>query len=149
MIAPRARFLVAALVGFVFSLGLGISGMTQPQKVLGFLDVSGGAWDPALAFVMGGAILVYATGYWLVIRRRAAPRLAERFELPKEKAVDGRLLSGAALFGLGWGVSGLCPGPALTAMVTLAPKILVFLAAMLLAMALFDRLDARQRRADG
>lgn len=114
--------------GLVFALGLGLSGMTRPSKILGFLDVLGG-WDPSLAFVMVGAIGVH---FFFVRRARkaASPRLAPRFTWPPEKRIDARLLAGAAVFGIGWGLAGYCPGPALVALATLGPGVLVFVAAM-------------------
>jgi uncharacterized membrane protein YedE/YeeE len=126
----RAIFGFAA--GLVFGLGLVISGMSDPAKVLNFLDLFG-TWDPSLAFVMGGAVLVTFVGYRLVLARRA-PLLGGRFELPTRKDVDPRLVAGAALFGLGWGLGGYCPGPALTALPLAAPGTLVFVPAMLAGM---------------
>ena len=122
--------LLASLVcGLIFGAGLLISGMTDPQKVLGFLDVLG-RWDPTLAFVMTGALAVTAAGYALA-RRAARPALAERHLWPEKRAVDRDLVVGAALFGVGWGLVGLCPGPALENLATLSPKVLGFVAAMI------------------
>jgi uncharacterized membrane protein YedE/YeeE len=118
--------------GLIFGLGLVVSGMSDPAKVLNFLDLIG-TWDPSLAFVMGGAVLVTFVGYRLALARRA-PLLGSRFELPTRKDVDPRLVGGAALFGLGWGLGGYCPGPALTALPLAAPGTLVFLPAMLAGM---------------
>lgn len=114
------RPLSALLTGLVFGLGLCLSGMTQPSKVLGFLDVSG-AWDPSLAFVMGGAIAV-----GVVLFRLARHRLS-----PVATAIDPALVTGSALFGIGWGLVGYCPGPALAALGSLEPKALAFVAAMI------------------
>ncbi len=127
---------ISFAAGFVFAIGLGVSGMTQPTKVIGFLDVSG-AWDPSLAFVMLGAIAVHA-----VFVRRSKRASAERFAtalpiLPPPNAVDGRLLVGAALFGVGWGIAGFCPGPALVSLVTLSPVALAFVASMLAGMGVY------------
>lgn len=108
------RALVAAGLGALFGLGLLISGMTRPEKVVGFLDM-GGAWDPALLLVMVGAIGVYLPT-WAMVRRRRAPLLDARFHWPEPARVDARLLLGAALFGVGWGLSGYCPGPAVVAL---------------------------------
>jgi hypothetical protein len=120
---------VAALVcGLVFGAGLAIAGMTNPAKVLAFLDVAG-AWDPTLAFVMGGALLVNAGAYALT-RRRARPLFAEVFALPTRRDLDARLVGGAALFGVGWGLVGLCPGPALASLARGENEVLVFVAAM-------------------
>ena len=105
------RLLVALFSGALFGLGLAVSGMANPQKVIGFLDVAGD-WDPTLAFVMCGALLVTVPAFRMIFRRRR-PVLAEDFELPTKKEVDGRLVGGSALFGVGWGLSGFCPGPRL------------------------------------
>jgi uncharacterized membrane protein YedE/YeeE len=110
----RAGVAMAAASGLLFGLGLVASGMTDPRKVIGFLDVAGGAWNPSLAFVMVGAIGVHAVGLRL-LARRARPRWAEAFAAPPAARLDARLLGGAALFGVGWGLGGVCPGPALVA----------------------------------
>lgn len=120
--------LAAFFFGVVFALGLGLSGMTQPEKVLGFLDV-GGDWDPTLAFVMGGAVMVTLTVFPLILRRRAS-LFGERFVLPEKKDIDARLILGAILFGIGWGLAGYCPGPALVSLATLWVPVVVFVAAM-------------------
>lgn len=101
----------AWLAGLLFGAGLAWSGMTDPHKVLDFLDVAG-AWDPSLLLVMGGATLTYALGHRLVMRR-AQPWLGGRFYVPPDRRIDMRLLAGAAVFGIGWGIGGYCPGPAL------------------------------------
>jgi uncharacterized membrane protein YedE/YeeE len=106
-----ARALAALAAGLVFGVGLALSQMIDPLKVLGFLDVSG-AWDPSLMFVMGGAVVLAAAGFYLVLLRRR-PLLDERFDLPSRAAIDARLLLGSALFGVGWGLAGYCPGPAI------------------------------------
>lgn len=134
--------IIALLVGVVFALGLGISGMTRPEKVLGFLDL-GGAWDPSLALVMVGAIAVHLVGYRLIVRRRARPIFGERFGIPSLRGVDRRLLAGAALFGVGWGLGGLCPGPALVSLASGSSSILIFVAAMLAGMRLYSALPRR------
>ncbi|HEX2725182.1 MAG TPA: YeeE/YedE family protein [Beijerinckiaceae bacterium] len=121
--------------GLLFGLGLIVSEMVNPAKVLAFLDVFGD-WDPSLAFVMAGAVAVSAFGYF-VTQRRGRPILAPRLEIPTRRDLDPRLIAGAALFGIGWGLVGLCPGPALTAL-TFGPwQLFVFVAAMLAGMALF------------
>lgn len=131
----RPLHLLAALAcGLLFALGLGLAGMTRPDKVLGFLLLV----DPDLAFVMAGAVLVTALGFPLVLRRRR-PALAANFDLPTRTRIDRRLVLGAALFGVGWGLTGLCPGPALTDLVTLDPDLLLFVAAMLGGLALAPR----------
>ena len=126
------RELAALACGLVFGAGLLVSGMTNPAKVLGFLDVAG-TWDPTLAFVMGGALSVNAAA-WAATRRRARPLFAEQFALPEERAIDGRLLAGAALFGVGWGLVGLCPGPALAGLLRGKLPVYVFVAALLAGM---------------
>jgi uncharacterized protein len=111
------RMIVALLAGMLFGVGLAVSGMVNPAKVVGFLDVAGGEWDPTLIFVMGGALLVTILAFRMILKR-ARPILADGFALPSKSAVDRRVLGGAALFGVGWGLSGFCPGPAVAAMVT-------------------------------
>lgn len=124
----------AGLSGLLFGLGLGVAGMTQPAKVVAFLDVFG-AWDPSLAFVMAAAIAVHAVAYRLV-RRRARPMFDARFHLPTRTDLDRRLLVGSALFGIGWGIGGYCPGPGLVSLVTLGSNALVFVLAMTTGMLL-------------
>jgi len=126
--------LIAFLVGLVFALGLGVGGMTQPARVLGFLDVAG-AWDPTLAFVMASAVAVYAVAA-RVAARQGRPVYAEAFALPTRRDLDPPLVVGAALLGVGWGLAGLCPGPALTALGSGAPHALLFVAAMLAGLGL-------------
>ena len=118
-------FLVNLLLGLLFGVGLVVSGMSDPAKVLNFLDFFG-SWDPSLAFVMGGAVLVAAVGYRLV-KQRQRPVLAESFSLPTRKDIDSRLVVGAAIFGIGWGLGGFCPGPALTSLGLGSSGVLVFL----------------------
>jgi uncharacterized membrane protein YedE/YeeE len=126
------RALANLAAGVVFGLGLVISGLANPAKVLNFLDLAG-AWDPSLAFVMAGAVLTAALGYRVVLAR-PKPVFDSRFHLPTATAIDRRMLAGAATFGVGWGLSGYCPGPAITALPLLNPATLVFVAAMLLGM---------------
>lgn len=127
--------------GVLFALGLGISGMTQPGKVTAFLDFTG-AWDPSLAFVMVGAIAVYALGSRLVLHRRQ-PVLADRFQVPTNRKLDGRLILGAALFGIGWGLAGFCPGPAIVSLSSLQTASLLFVAAMLMGILVGGRIPSR------
>lgn len=106
------KVMSAGIAGLLFGLGLTVSGMLDPARVLGFLDIAGGAWDPTLVFVLAGAVGVTAIGYGLVTRR-AAPVYGERFDLPTTRDIDIRLVGGAAMFGVGWGLVGYCPGPAI------------------------------------
>ena len=123
------EILVAGAAGLLFGLGLALSGMTDPAVVLGFLDLAG-AWNPALLFVMAGAVPVTFLGYRLAFGR-GRPWLAASFDLPKNRTLDRPLMLGAALFGAGWGLAGYCPGPALASLPSLLPGTLAFLAAML------------------
>lgn len=125
----------AGLAGLLFALGLGLGGMTDPARVQGFLDFTG-AWDPTLAFVMGGALAVHAPLSWL-IRRRKAPVLAPAFSWNSLTKVDGKLLTGSALFGVGWGLAGYCPGPSLALLASGAELVLLFVLSMLGGMWLF------------
>ena len=145
--------ILAALVcGLVFGFGLAISGMTQPTKVLGFLDVLGlasGRWDPTLAFVMIGALAVAAPGF-LLARRRARPLFAPAAAWPSKRDIDRPLLTGAVLFGIGWGLVGLCPGPAIANLATLSSRVVAFVLAMaagMLALDFWRRKVGRIRRA--
>ena len=122
-------FALAALAGAVFAIGLAVGGMTIPAKITGFLDV-GGAWDPTLALVMAGAIAVYAP-LARIIERRQRPLVAARFHWPAPRAIDARLVGGAAIFGVGWGLSGYCPGPALASLAGGASSAIVFVVAMI------------------
>lgn len=128
--------IVAVFAGMLFGVGLAVSGMVNPAKVVGFLDVAGEEWDPTLIFVMGGALLV-TTPTFRMILRRPRPILADGFALPTKSALDGRLLGGAALFGVGWGLSGFCPGPALAAMVTGFLPVFAFVGAMVGGMVIY------------
>jgi uncharacterized membrane protein YedE/YeeE len=123
------KMLLGALIsGLIFGTGLVISGMTQPTKVLGFLDVFG-AWDPTLAFVMGGALAVSLPGFYFA-RGRTRPLFAAHFRWPTRSEIDTPLIGGAMLFGIGWGLVGLCPGPAIVNLATFLPQIVVFIAMM-------------------
>jgi hypothetical protein len=117
------------VAGFLFGLGLVVSGMSNPAKVVGFLDIAGN-WDPSLILVMGGGLLVTVPAFHLVLKN-SQPLFEEKFFLPRLKAVDSKLVAGAVLFGIGWGIAGFCPGPALAALVSLNPLVLLFLAAMI------------------
>jgi hypothetical protein len=137
--------LVALLVGVAFALGLGLAGMTQPARVLAFLDVAG-PWDPSLAIVMVAAVAVYAIAYRIAIRR-GRPLLAPAFALPARTDVDARLVVGALVFGVGWGLAGLCPGPALTSLASGDRGALAFVTSMIAGMyahQVVERMLARQ-----
>ena len=123
------------LSGLLFGAGLAISGMMDPLRVRGFLDIAG-EWDPTLAFVMGGALLVMALA-WLIQKRMRQSLSGSGFDLPDTQKIDARLLSGAALFGIGWGIAGLCPGPAIASLATAFVPALVFVGAMLAGMLAF------------
>jgi uncharacterized membrane protein YedE/YeeE len=131
----------ALVAGLLFGMGLAISGMVSPAKVLDFLDLGSiptGGWDPSLALVMGGALLVAAPAF-AIARRHTAPFCAEAFHLPTSKAIDRRLVVGSALFGIGWGLAGFCPGPALAALGLDGWKAPLFVIAMLAGMTAKDR----------
>lgn len=123
------KILLALLSGLLFGLGLSLGGMTRPAVVLGFLDIFG-QWDPRLAFVMAGAVITTAIGYRVVLRR-SRPLLAEAFQLPTSRRADVRLVGGAAVFGIGWGIAGYCPGPALASLGATNPSLLVLVACMI------------------
>ena len=131
------------LAGLVFGLGLIVSGMANPAKVLGFLDLAG-HWDPSLAFVMAGAIAVGAVAF-AVANRRAVSFLGAEMRLPSARHIDRRLVLGSVLFGIGWGVAGFCPGPALVSLGMGEVKALVFVAAMLVGMGAFELFERRKR----
>jgi len=124
-----SAFFSALAAGFVFGLGLWVSGMANPRKVLGFLDITG-AWDASLMLVMGGAVAVTALAFRWVLKR-PAPFFEKRFFIPALKSIDLPLIAGAALFGIGWGIGGYCPGPALTSLSTLSAESIVFVGAMI------------------
>lgn len=130
---------ISFIVGVLFSIGLGLSGMTQPQKVIGFLDIFG-AWDGSLIFVMGGAVGFHLITYKL-IRRRKTPLLDTQWHVPTNKDISLRLILGALLFGAGWGLAGYCPGPAVTSLVTGHNQTILFVAAMLIGMFSFKKLN--------
>lgn len=139
------HFFVNLGLGLLFGLGLVVSGMADPAKVLNFLDLFG-TWDPSLAFVMGGAVVVGYFGYRIAFRRER-PLAGECFHLPTKTRIDGRLVTGSILFGVGWGLGGFCPGPALTATGLAEPGTLVFIPVMLLGMWAARALADRQTQA--
>ena len=142
------KLIVTYLIGLVFGLGISISGMANPAKVLNFFDVAG-TWDPSLIFVMGGALVVAFIGYKLVLKR-PAPVFEPKFNVPTSRAIDARLVGGSAVFGIGWGIAGFCPGGALPALGTGNVDVLIFTAALVagifLARALMN-LSARRQAA--
>ena len=137
------QLLMALLAGLVFGLGLIVSGMTNPAKVTGFLDLAG-AWDPSLAFVMGGAVGVGLVAFRLA-RTRSRALLGGALQLPTARQIDRRLVLGALTFGVGWGLAGYCPGPALASLATGGRQPLIFTAAMLLGMGIFEVLQRRAK----
>ena len=140
--------IVEFVVGLLFGMGLILSGMVDPGKVLGFLDLAG-LWDPSLAFVMGGAIAVGVLAF-AVARRRTTSFLGDAMRLPSSGAIDRRLVGGGLLFGMGWGLAGFCPGPALVSLGAGQPKAAVFVLAMLGGMAMYEGLEGlRLRRTSG
>lgn len=139
------RNLAALFVGLVFAIGLGVSGMTLPEKVIGFLDFTGD-WDPALMFVMGGAVMVYAGLFPLITTRMKSPIFAPKFSIPTRRDLNPRLIGGAALFGLGWGLGGFCPGPALVSVPTGTTDVFVFMLSMVGGMMLFKGFDTLQKK---
>lgn len=132
---------IAFVVGLIFALGLGVSGMTQAHVVRGFLDVFG-QWNPALIGVMIGAILVHSILYFF-IRKRSSPLLDTKFHIPNRKDIDIKLLSGAALFGIGWGWAGICPGPSLVASASANTGIVIFIISMFLGMGFFKLIEGK------
>ncbi len=129
----------AIIVGYIFAIGLGVSGMTQPEKVIGFLNLFGG-WDPSLVFVMVGAISIHFVLYkW--IRRRSQPLFASRWFVPEQTRITPSLVLGSAIFGVGWGLGGYCPGPALVSLGSLQARSAIFVSAMIAGMVLFKLVD--------
>jgi uncharacterized membrane protein YedE/YeeE len=128
--ATRGEGAVSLVAGTLFGAGLALAGMTRPEKVIGFLNFFRG-WDPSLMFVMGGAIAVHALA-WRLLKGRPSPFLGGRFMVPTRRDLDARLLVGAAIFGVGWGLGGFCPGPGITSVVTAAPSVALFVVTMLL-----------------
>lgn len=122
------KVLIAGLIGLIFGTGIAVSGMANPAKVLNFFDFAG-TWNPSLAFVMGGALVVTAIGYFFILKR-PAPVFDRTFHLPTRKDVDAPLLAGSAVFGIGWGISGFCPGGSIPALGLGEPDALIFVAAM-------------------
>ncbi len=138
-----AHLVSAFIVGLIFGVGLLVSGMANPEKVLGFLDLAG-AWDPSLALVMGGAVGVGLVAF-TVARRRAVSLFGEPIRLPERRDLDAPLVLGALGFGAGWGLAGFCPGPALVALGAFEIKALVFVIAMIAGMGLYELIERRRR----
>ncbi|MFQ2546662.1 YeeE/YedE family protein [Aeromonas caviae] len=136
------KLLTSVFAGLLFGLGMALSGMMDPARVTGFLDLAG-AWDPSLAFVMGGALAVFMPGYFLLVKPCRLSLLGEPMARVPAPVLDRRLIGGAALFGIGWGLVGICPGPALSLISSGQPMILLFIAAMVAGILLFDRGLAR------
>lgn len=132
------RLAATLISGVIFGIGLSLSGMLDPARVRGFLDISRD-WNPALAFVLGGAVTVSALGV-VIVRRMQRPLFDDVFHLPENRVIDLRLITGSAIFGVGWGLVGLCPGPALASLSLGLPATALFVVAMLAGMALHDRL---------
>lgn len=142
--SPILRSLIVALLaGLLFGLGLGISEMLSPSRVLGFLDIFG-LWDPTLLFVMGGALLVTFPAFRMA-RHMQGPLFDSKFALPTRKDIDAKLVQGAVLFGIGWGLVGLCPGPAITGLASLNTQVLLFFVAMVGGMLLYKQFFEQQR----
>ncbi|MGE4218047.1 MAG: DUF6691 family protein [Alphaproteobacteria bacterium] len=142
-----ARIVAALLAGFLFGAGLAVSQMVNPAKVQNFLDIAG-SWDPSLAFVLAGATGTALLGFRLV-RRRAGPLFAEGFQLPTASRIDLPLLAGSAIFGIGWGLAGLCPGPAVAGLALAPGRLIAFVLAMLAGMAAFRLQSAWTLRRHG
>lgn len=124
------RLISTYFIGLIFGLGIMISGMANPAKVLNFFDFAG-TWDPSLIFVMGGAVTVAFIGYRIVLARPAGkPIMEAKYNIPSNRQLDAKLLTGSAIFGVGWGIAGFCPGGALPAVGTLNPSVLIFMAAL-------------------
>lgn len=128
---------ISFILGSLFAVGLSLSGMVNPHKVIGFLDVFG-SWDPALVFVMGGGVMINLILFKFILKRKN-PLLGGSFQVPTNKDIDGRLILGSILFGIGWGIGGVCPGPGISNLFLFSPSILVFLAFMFIGMFIFEK----------
>jgi uncharacterized protein len=138
------RYLVSLVCGLLFGAGLALSGMTRPQKVLGFLDVTGN-WDPSLLFVLGGAVSLATVAFHFILRRRS-PLLAPSFDLPATRSIDRKLIIGSMIFGVGWGLSGYCPGPAIALLAAPNTEALYFLPAILAGWGLYELYELIERK---
>ena len=139
------KLIFSGLIGAVFGVGIAISGMANPAKVLNFFDVAG-VWDPSLIFVMGGALVTTAIGYVLVFRARKKPVFDAEFHLPINKSIDGRLIAGSATFGIGWGIAGFCPGGAIPALGFGGVPVIAFVGAMIIGIVLARSLDTLRHK---
>ncbi len=137
------QFCSALASGAIFGFGLSMSGMLDPVRVRGFLDIFG-VWDPSLAFVLGGAVIVASIGVQIT-KRMQHPTFDNSFHVPTRRRIDARLIIGSALFGLGWGIGGFCPGPAVASLSMGLPQTVLFVIAMLVGMIVHDRIWSRQR----
>ncbi|GGE56778.1 YeeE/YedE family protein [Actibacterium pelagium] len=135
------RLILSYIGGLIFGLGISLSGMANPAKVLNFFDIAG-SWDPSLIFVMGGALIVTFIGYRLVMRREA-PVCDKQFHVPSSRTIDAKLIGGSLVFGVGWGIAGFCPGGALPAIGTGSVDVLVFCAALVVGILLAKTLQTR------
>ena len=134
--------IISFIVGLLFALGLGISGMTNVRVVRGFLDVFG-EWDPALVGVMVGAIFIHSFLFYFIIKKRKSPLLDSKFHIPTRKDLDVRLIAGSAIFGLGWGWAGICPGPGMVAMTSGNFNIIIFVVSMIAGMIVFKTIEGK------
>ena len=139
------KFIISVLIGAIFGLGIAISGMANPAKVLNFFDVAG-SWDPSLIFVMGGALITTAIGYLVVFGVRKKPVFDADFHLPINKTIDARLIGGSAVFGIGWGIAGFCPGGAIPALGFGGVDVLAFVGAMIIGIVLARSIDGLRHK---
>jgi uncharacterized membrane protein YedE/YeeE len=144
---PMMRGAISLVAGALFGAGVCISGMVRPSKVLAFLDL-GGAWDPSLLLVMASALIVHVVA-WRIVQQRRAPRFGTSYPAPASRVIDARLVGGAAVFGVGWGISGYCPGPAVLSVLSGATSSLVFVGVVAVSMVAFDRYLAARDDSDG
>lgn len=140
------KLISAGLAGAIFGLGIAISGMANPAKVLNFFDIAG-SWDPSLIFVMGGALLTAAIGYRIVFGARQTPLFDGKFHLPVNKTIDSRLIAGSTVFGVGWGIAGFCPGGAIPALGFGGVSVIAFVGAMVIGIVLARSLDGLRHKA--
>lgn len=136
------KLISAFLIGAIFGLGIAISGMANPAKVLNFFDLFG-SWDPSLAFVMGGALITTALGYRLIFSSKQKPMLAVNFQIPENRTIDRKLVLGSAVFGIGWGIAGFCPGGAIPALGLGYSETFIFMAAMITGILLARFINSR------